>query len=57
MVMNNAGPFISNNQSQRWLLFNREISNQTESDVSDVISFPIISSLMDNIYFFVLISI
>ncbi|KAM7396862.1 hypothetical protein PAMP_019870 [Pampus punctatissimus] len=36
MVINSAGPCNSKNQSKRWLLFKREIRNQTESDMSDV---------------------
>ncbi|KAM7414761.1 hypothetical protein PAMA_019531 [Pampus argenteus] len=36
MVINSAGPLNSKNRSKRWLLFKREIRNQTESDISDV---------------------
>ncbi|XP_042267492.1 protogenin B-like [Thunnus maccoyii] len=33
MVINSAGPLNSKSQSKRWLLFKRDIRNQTESDV------------------------
>lgn len=37
MVINGAGPVISKSQSRRWLLFKKELNNQSESDVSGAV--------------------
>lgn len=55
MVINAAIPLNSKNQNKKWLLFNRELMNETESDVSDMAF--VIRCLFEHIsVFFILIS-
>lgn len=44
MVINSAGPVSDKNQSRRWLIFQRDVIDPAENDVSDATLNSVISS-------------